>query len=126
MIKPSTHTRIAMDEAVAAASIASKEIKLEPEFIKQKVAAYFHVDVPAMLQKRRTATLTWMRFVSFYLCKKYCKLSFYEIARRHGFEDHATVVNGIKTFNALIETDRSRLTEFEAIRASLFATTIKI
>jgi chromosomal replication initiation ATPase DnaA len=126
MIKPSPQTRIAMDEAVAAACIALKEVKLEPEFIKSKVAAYFHVDVPAMLQKRRTATLTWMRFVSFYLCRKYCRLSFPEIARRHGFGDHATVVNGIRTFNALIETDPSKRTEFEAVRASLFNTMIKI
>ena len=126
MIKPSANTLILMDEAVAAATVAYKEVKLEPEFIKSKVAAYFHLDVPAMLQKRRTGTLTWMRFVSFYLCREYCKLSLSEIANRHGFEDHATVANGLKTFKTLTETDTRRRTEFNAIRASLFATTIKI
>ncbi|HUY26181.1 MAG TPA: helix-turn-helix domain-containing protein [Candidatus Binataceae bacterium] len=64
--------------------------------IVESVAEALGLDVPVMLSRRRTWYLTEARYVAAFLIRARLHLGAREIAFLIGFQDHTTVLDGIK------------------------------
>lgn len=91
----------------------SKTIPVET--IKKRVAAHYDVSLEDLIGTKRHAAIARPRQIVMYLCKKYTKRSYPDIAARMGGRDHTTVMHAVKRITKLMETNPKFAEEMQII-----------
>ena len=72
-----------------------------------------------MSSRTRKREILQARFTYYKLTQIYTKYSLSEIGQFVNYPDHSTVLNGIKTINDLLDTNKSIKKEFELMRSEI-------
>lgn len=107
--------------------ISIKEKKITPDLIQQCVANYFGVKISDIISSKRDQKYSYPRHIAMYLTRELTNLSYLEIAKSLGKNDHTTVKHAYDKINKMIEdpSDRTK-TNLENIRNSIDERTEKI
>ncbi|MBR4119271.1 MAG: chromosomal replication initiator protein DnaA [Bacteroidales bacterium] len=106
-------------EKVLSTSVNIEKKQITIELIKEKVCAFYNMDVQLLQAKCRKREIVQARQISMYLSKKYTESSLQRIGAELGKKDHATVLHACKTISDLIEIDKTIKSNVEEIEASL-------
>ncbi len=87
--------------------------------IQKRVAEHFKIRLADIHSARRDRAVARPRQVAMYLCKQLTPRSLPEIGRKFGGRDHTTVIHGVKTIEALMQTDRVLAEDVELLRRML-------
>ena len=98
-------------------NIEKKQITID--VIKEKVCAFYNMDVQLLQAKCRKREIVQARQISMYLSKKYTESSLQRIGSELGKKDHATVLHACKTISDLIEIDKTIKANVQEIEESL-------
>ena len=98
-------------------NIEKKQITID--VIKEKVCAFYNMDVQLLQAKCRKREIVQARQISMYLSKKYTESSLQRIGSELGKKDHATVLHACKTIADLIEIDKTIKSNVQEIEESL-------
>ena len=77
---------------------------ITPEFIIEIVAEHSSIPVSEILSVKRDSEITLARHISMYLCRKYTKCSFKEIAKIFD-KDHTSVMHGVDKIEERIKNE---------------------
>lgn len=107
-----------------AAKVLSTSVNIEKkqitiDLIKEKVCAYYNMDVQLLQAKCRKREIVQARQISMYLSKKYTDNSLTRIGSELGKKDHATVLHACKTISDLIEIDKTIKSNVQEIEETL-------
>lgn len=78
---------------------------LSPDFILQSVADHFMIKVQDLKSKERSRKYSFPRQISMFLLRKYCDKSYPDIGVILGGKDHSTVLHGVKTIQAELDSN---------------------
>ena len=106
-------------EKVLSTSVNIEKKQITIDLIKEKVCAFYNMDVQLLQAKCRKREIVQARQISMYLSKKYTESSLQRIGAELGKKDHATVLHACKTISDLIEIDKTIKSNVEEIEASL-------
>ena len=106
-------------EKVLSTSVNLEKKQITIDLIKEKVCAFYNMDVQLLQAKCRKREIVQARQISMYLSKKYTESSLQRIGAELGKKDHATVLHACKTISDLIEIDKTIKSNVEEIEASL-------
>lgn len=98
-------------------NIERKQITID--LIKEKVCAFYNMDVQLLQAKCRKREIVQARQISMYLSKKYTESSLQRIGSELGKKDHATVLHACKTIADLIEIDKTVKANVQEIEETL-------
>lgn len=98
-------------------NIEKKQITID--VIKEKVCAFYNMDVQLLQAKCRKREIVQARQISMYLSKKYTESSLQRIGSELGKKDHATVLHACKTISDLIAIDKTIKANVQEIEDSL-------
>lgn len=98
-------------------AIKAKE-RVTIDIIIDAVCLEFCVSSAALLSKRRTSDIMTPRLALYYLANKFTSVSMYEIGRKCGGRDHATIIHGVNLANERLQDEpafAARVAKLEAI-----------
>jgi chromosomal replication initiator protein len=98
-------------------NIERKQITID--LIKEKVCAFYNMDVQLLQAKCRKREIVQARQISMYLSKKYTESSLQRIGSELGKKDHATVLHACKTIADLIQIDKTVKANVQEIEETL-------
>ena len=86
------------------------EVKEKMKIIFEIVKNYYYSQIPNLpkySEKIRKRELVEIRQITYYLCLKYLKCKFQDLADMTNKKSHATTLHGVKTINNLILSDKN-------------------
>ena len=100
--------------------ISIKEKTITPELIQQCVTNYFGIKVSDIVSSKRDKKYSYPRHIAMYITRELTNLSYLEIAKTLGKNDHTTVKHAYDKINKMIEdpSDRTK-TNLENIRNNI-------
>ncbi len=87
--------------------------------IQKLVADYYKVTVDDLRARSNVRQVLVPRQVAMYLCKRFTKKSFPEIARQFGGKHHTTVIHSVEKIDRLVVSDRDMETTIKRLGNSL-------
>ena len=87
--------------------------------IQKLVADYYRVTVDDLRARSNVRQVLVPRQVAMYLCKRFTKKSFPEIARQFGGKHHTTVIHSVEKIDRLLVSDRDMETTIKRLSTSL-------
>ena len=113
-----THSPITFelaDKAVADV-VARKERIISPDYIKQIVAKYFHIDVGDIDSTKRSNDIAYPRQVAMYLCRELAKMPYKSIGNEFGNRDHSTVMHACNKIEEEIKNNKSSFLVVDGVK----------
>lgn len=103
-----THSPITFDSADKAIAdvVARKERIISPDYIKQIVAKYFHIEVEDINSTKRSNNIAYPRQVAMYLCRELAKMPYKSIGNEFGKKDHTTVMHACNKIENEIKNNK--------------------
>jgi chromosomal replication initiator protein len=97
------------------------EVKIKPKycegnFIIETVNNEFNTDCREQTRRKK---VVFARHAACFFLREYTKMTLEDIANSLGNKDHSTVINSIKVFKNLVETDDDYKNKIENIRLDL-------
>ena len=92
-----------------------------PQFILERVAQHFGMEVSDLRIKRNFHTLVLPRWVAWHLLREVCLWSTSQIGSYFGGFHHTTVMHGLRTFKTRMEADAGLRNLVEQIKSELVA-----
>ena len=89
--------------------------------IQKVVADYYKVTVDDLRARSNARQVLVPRQVAMYLCKRFTKKSFPEIARQFGGKHHTTVIHSVEKIDRLFGSDREMEATIRRLSSSLEA-----
>ncbi len=88
--------------------LPNKEGEITPELIKKCVAQYFGIEISDLSSSKRDQKYAYPRHIAMYLTRELTNMSYLDIARVMGKNDHTTVKHGYDKIVSRMETSSDR------------------
>ena len=104
----------------AKTTVSQAKHSTTPKKIIEKTAKFFDLDIKTMLSKSRVAHIKNARQVTMYLLRKELNYSYPRIAKELGFDDHTTIMSGIKRIEKEMKMDFKLREDINTLREKIY------
>lgn len=113
-----THSPITLDlaERAIADVVAHKEKIISPDYIKQKVAKFYNIDVNDIDSSKRSNEIAYPRQVAMYLCRELAKMQYKNIGIAFGNRDHSTVMHACDKITHLLKHNNEAKSHVDGVK----------
>lgn len=113
-----THSPITFElaEKAIADVIAHKEKVISAEYIKEKVAKYFNIDVKDIDSSKRSNEIAFPRQIAMYLCRELAKMQYKNIGNNFGKRDHSTVMHACSKIEQEIKKNKETFSHVDSLK----------